>query len=615
MITFGDFEVKLGTRELCRKGIRVRLPDQSFQILAMLLERPGELVTREEIQKRLWPGDTFVDFDHGLNNAVNRLREALRDSADKPRFVETLPRRGYRFIDPVETGSQPIANLPAESLTSVERVGRYSRRQLAALAFVSGVVLLAFLAIGPLRFRTLGNTSRITSLAVLPLVNVSGDADQDYFADGMTDTLITDLAGISSVRVISRTSAMHYKGSQKSLPEITRELDVDAIVEGTVSKSGNRVRINAQLVDARKDRHLWAAAYERDLGDVLTLQAELADAIAKQVDRQVNPQRRLLSSDKRVNTEAYEAYLRGRYEASQGPFTREGEEKAREYFNRAIQLEPDNADAIVGLAETYIPADPATARLLASKALELDGGSAEAHAIVATVTYTKDWSFAAAEQEFRLALDLDPNCVAARSWYGIFLAQTGHFDDALRMLQMARRLDPLSPTIGSDLGEALFLAHRYDEAIDQELTVLRRYPNYQRAYRHLMRMYERLDRIPEAITAFTKAPGWYDLTPDQAEIVGKKWRAAYTKGGAPAYWRERLAFELPRKTKAVGHYYGLARVYTQLGDSDHAIATLQDAYDHRDPMLVALVKTDPQLDNLRSDPRFQGLLNKVGFPQ
>src|SRR5215468_8165449 len=268
IIIFGEFEAKLGSRELCRRGERVRLPDQSFQILAMLLERRGELVTRDEIRQQLWPGDTFVDFDHGLNNAVNRLREALGDSADSPRFVETLPRRGYRFIAPVgESGSPPLSSIPpvAESLTTPLKLPGKGRWAVAVV--VSGAVALAILTISPSHVR-MRATGQIASLAVLPLENVSGDPTQDYFADGITDTLITNLAGLRSVRVISRTSAMHYKGSHKSLPEIAQELGIDAVVEGTVSKAGNRVRINAQLIDARKDQHLWARQYDDDLQDI-----------------------------------------------------------------------------------------------------------------------------------------------------------------------------------------------------------------------------------------------------------------------------------------------------------------------------------------------------------
>jgi TolB-like protein/cytochrome c-type biogenesis protein CcmH/NrfG len=576
----------------------------------MLLACPGELITREEIREKLWPGDTYVDFDHGLNNAVNRLRDALGDSANSPRFIETLPRRGYRFIPNVEIVRAEPDSVDIPEQVAVAELTRRRRRYLAAAAVLLVAVSVGIFATS----RERSHIGQIKSLAVLPLENVTGDPGQDYFADGMTDMLITSLAELRSVRVISRTSAMHYKGSHKSLPEIAQELDVDAVVEGTVSRSGNRVRINAQLIDAHQDRHLWAAAYDRDLGDLLALQSELAEAISKQVGNRVDPRPTLPSPDRKIVPEAYEAYLRGRYWETHDPFTSDGFQKARQSFNRAIQLDPNYSEAIVGLAETYIPEDLATARLLASKTLELDGNSGEAHAILGIVAYAVDWNFPVADKEFRLSLELDPNSVPARSWYGIFLAQTGHFDDALRVLRQAELLDPLSPTIGSDIGEALYLGHHYNEAIEQELKVLRQYPNYQRGQRHLMRVYEQADRIPEAITAFAKAPGWYDLEPDQVEGLAQRWRSAFSRGGASAYWRERLGFELPRKAGGVGHYFGLARVYAKLGDSGNAIAALEEAYDHHDPMLVAVIKTDPQLDNVRSDPRFQTLLRRIGFP-
>lgn len=616
VISFDNFQADLRSRELRREGVKVRLPDQSFQVLAMLLERPSELVTREEIRKRLWPGDTFVDFDHGLNNAVNRLRDALGDAAASPRYIETLPRRGYRFIAPLNNRvPRSTGVLPAESLPSITQAAQFGQRKLAVVAALTGVFLLATLTTSVWYVRWRAKPIPITSLAVLPLENVSGDPSQDYFADGMTDVLITNLAGLKSVRVISRTSAMHYKGTRKSLPEIARELDVDAVVEGTVSRSGDRVRINAQLVDARRDRHLWAATYERDLRDVLALQAELAEAVSHQVSSRSDPQPRSLRSERKVDPESYEAYLRGRYEAAHGAFTTEGWRKAREFFNRAIQLDPGNAAAVVGLADTYIPEDMATARLLASQALELDGSLAEAHAIMAITMFAQDWNFAAAEKEFRFALELDPNSVPTRSWYGTALAQTGRFDDALRVLQQAEHLDPLSPNIGSDIGLALYLAHRYDEATEQELKVLRQYPDDQRANQFLMRIYERRGHIPEAIAAFAGAPAWYDLTPGQAQTIAQQWRETYARGGTPAYWRARLAFELPRHGRGAFSYYALVRVYALSGDSNRAIAMLQEAYGRRDPMLIAWIRTDPQLDNLRSDPRFQALLKQVGVSQ
>ena len=613
IIAFGEFEAKLGSRELCRKGTTVRLPNQSFQILAMLLERRGELVTREEIRQRLWPRDTFVDFDHGLNNAVNRLREALGDSADTPRFVETLPRRGYRFIASVLQSPSPMtpasASAPTPVVASEQR--RRIRRWIPAAS--ASLLLLAILTLGAMHFRRQTVAARISSLAVLPLENVSGDPTQDYFADGMTDALITDLAGLKDVRVISRTSAMHYKGTHQTLPEIARELGVDAVVEGTFSKAANHVRINAQLIDARDDRHIWSAAYDRDIHDLLALQAELADAISGQVAIRLNNRESLATKVRGINPEAYEAYLRGRYEHSQTPFIREGEEKARIYFNRAIQVNPDYSDAIVALAETYIPADLVTARLLASRALELNENSAEGHAIMGTVLSGNDWNFPAAEQEFRRAIELNPNSVVARGWYGLFLAEMGRFDEALGALKYAQRLDPFSAQARCNVALALYLSRRYDDAVKQLQDVISQYPDYQLAHRHLMRIYEQREQIPEYLAEFAKAPGWFDLTSEQAERMAEQWKKAYLTGGAPAFWHKRLAFEQTRSARGVGHSWNLMRIYAQLGDSDHALTLLREAYDHRDPLLITWIKNDPQLDHIRSDVRFEALMKQIGF--
>jgi TolB-like protein/DNA-binding winged helix-turn-helix (wHTH) protein len=629
IITFEEFEAKLSSRELCRKGARVRLPDQSFQILAMLLERPGELITREEIRERLWPGDTFVDFDHGLNNAVNRLREALGDSAGSPRFVETLPRRGYRFIAPVEVGpatetarlgtppeangSTPLIQMPRvqiesenPTVTNNVRASSHAKRFLAPTLILLLVLALAG-GVYWARFRAAASP-RIQSLVVLPLENVSGDASQEYFADGMTDSLITNLAGLKSVRVISRTSAMHYKGSRKTLPDIARELNVDAVVEGTVMRVGDRVRINAQLIDARTDRHLWASAYDRSLRDVLTLQSDLASSIANQVASRVDrPSKPTVT--KAVNPEAYDAYLRGRQEWVHGAFTAGGYEKSREYFDRALQLDPEYADAMVGLAEIYIPGDPAAARALALRALELNGELGAAHTILGLVKIG-DWDFPSAESEFKRAIALEPNSVKAHSWYGVFLAEIGRSNEGIRELKIAESLDPLALDVQADMGLALYLGHRYDEAEQVLKRILGQDPSMAVAHRHLVRIYAAREQIPEYITEIVKANDWYEETPEQISTLTQL-REVYAAGGAPAFWRAYLQREL--RTPTV-HALGLARIYAHLGDRDRCIEILEKQYEQRELMLAVWAKSDPEFDAVRSDPRFQALLTKIGYP-
>ena len=611
IITFGDFEARLRSRELCRKGVRVRLPDQSFQILVMLLERRRELVTREEIRQRLWPSDTFVDFDHGLNNAVNRLREALGDSADSPRFVETLPRRGYRFVATVVQSPSPSTPAPPSASTPVVASEKRLLRKWVPVASAS-LLLLAVLTLAAMYFRRQAVAPPISSLAVLPLENVSGDPGQEYFADGMTDSLITNLAGLKSVRVISRTSAMHCKGSRKTLAEIARELNVDAVVEGTVMRFGDRVRINVQLIDARTDRHLWAKAYDRDLRDVLALQAELTNTIASQVATRVDAQSRRIPP-KPVNPEAYDAYLRGRQEWVHGAFTPDGYQKSRAHFNHAIQLDPEYTDAIVGLAATYVTQDAAAARALALRALELNNNLGVAHAILASMKCANEWDFVGAESEFKRAIELEPNSVTTHSWYGLFLAEIGRSEAGLGELKIAESLDPLSLDEQADMGLVLYLARRYDEAEQVLQRILRQDPKMIIAHRHLVRIYAARERIPEYLTEIGKANGWYKATPEDIETLTQQLRNVYAAGGAQAFWRAYIERELQKPT--FPKPLGLARLYAHLGDRDQCITILEQLYQERDTLLAVWVKSDPEFDSVRSDPRFQTLLKKIGFPE
>jgi TolB-like protein/DNA-binding winged helix-turn-helix (wHTH) protein len=375
VVRFGIFEVDVPAGELRKRGVRLRLQEQPFQVLAYLLERRGEIVTREELQARLWTADTFVDFDHGLNKAINKLRDALGDSAASPRFIETIARRGYRFIADVtvvdagvapdvaaaaEPSIQAVAAAPAAAETTVEPAVAQPQRPSTTsgrgrIAWITGFVVLGLVLIGLLAWMlrpAAPHASTIQALAVLPLDSLSSDASQEYFADGMTDELITTLGQISALRVISRTSVMSYKGVHKPLAEIARELDVDAIVEGTVRRAGNQVRITAQLIDARADRHLWSDSYQGDVRNALTLQNDVARAIATHIQVNMNPaERARLTSAHAVVPEAYEAYLKGRYFWNRR--TAEGLTAAREYFERAIALDPRDAQSYSGLADTF----------------------------------------------------------------------------------------------------------------------------------------------------------------------------------------------------------------------------------------------------------------------
>src|ERR1700757_2767530 len=423
-LAFADFELDTAAGELYRQGTKLRLQDQPLQMLLILLQRAGEIVTREELQQKVWPSDTFVDFDHGINNAIKRLREALGDTADTPRFVETLPRRGYRFIGKIEQ-----------------------------------------------------DTPRFRSLVVLPLDNLSRDAEQEYFAEGLTEALITTLAKIGELRVVSRTSVMVYKGVRKPLREIARELEVEMVVEGTVMRAGRRVRITAQLIDASRESHLWAESYERDLRDVLALQSDLAQAIAREVQVKLTPQERAqFAQVYPVDPEAYEDYLKGRYYWNRR--SREGLGKAVQCFQQAIARDPNFSAAYAGLADClstlsawgFVSPDEGCgkAKVLAGKALEMDHSSADAHASLAFAGMWYDYDFSTAEREFERSIELDPRYATAHEWFGIYLgAVMGRFEEAYTEFQRAIRLDPLSSIISTMLGYIYYSAHRYDQAIEQ----------------------------------------------------------------------------------------------------------------------------------------------------
>lgn len=574
----------------------------------MLLERRGELVTRDEIRQRLWPGDTFVDFDHGLNNAVNRLREALGDSAENPRFIETLPRRGYRFIAPVENnGPRPVAAVAMQSPALQARLKFWKRQKWAVTAFVSAVLLLAILVISAFHVRTHRTTKRFESLVVLPLENVSGDATQDYFADGMTDALITNLAELGSIRVISRTSAMHYKGSHKSLPEIARELDIDAVVEGTVAKAGTRVRINAQLIDANNDQHLWARQYDSELKDVLQLQNDLASAIGREVRGRLTPneQSRLAAKPRQVNPAAYEAFLKGEYFLDK--WTAEGFAKSKDYFEQSIALDPSYPDSYAGLAEYYgtvafmgvVPPREAWLKSedLLVKALKMDNTSSKAHSLLGMLRFQFGCDRAAAEKELSLALELSPGDMRALDYHSYYLLEIGQTDQAIAEKKKVLEHDPLRVITNADLPIYLLQAGRTDEAIAQLQKTLELDPNYAPAHARLGLAYVAKKQYPQAAIELQKALA-LDHRSDRLAILGDVY----------ARWGKRgEALETIRKLRRTSKqtYVSptwIALIYSRLGEKGTAIAWLEKAKREDEPKI-----SDPGFDSLRSDPRFKTL--------
>jgi len=632
-IRFGVFELDLRAGELRKRGLRVRLQEQPFQVLAVLLEHPGEVVTREELQKKLWPADTFVDFDHGLNKAVNKIREALSDSAESPRFVETVTRRGYRFLAEVrvadatpvhssEPAAQPHPAAEAPDLPNLAGKPAMPKYLLPPLAWKSSafalLVLMASLAAWKLHSRDRPSPV-IRSLAVLPFESLSSDASQDFFADGMTDELISDLGQISALRVISRTSVMAYKRARKPLPEIARELNVDAVVEGTVLRSGDQVRITAQLIEAAVDKHLWSQSYEGELRDALALQNKVARAIAGEIRINLNPQEQAALKNARVvNPEAYVSYLKGRYFWNKR--TADGLKAALAYFDQAIEEDPKYAQAYSGSADTYAllgdwqyavmtPKEALPrAKAAAIKALELDPALGEAHNSLAFCLDGFDWDFDAAGKEFRRAIELKPGYATAHHWYAWHLSLLGRYDEGIAEMRKAENLDPLSLIINADLAELLALAHSYDESIQQSRKTIDMDPNFALAHNQLGQAYLEKGRNGEAVAELQKAVQLSAGSPTCVANLARAYAASGKKNEAV-----KLLSGLKKRSNPIASYASeIAVVYVALGDKDQAMNWLEKGYEERFNPGVLL---RPGFDSLRSDPRFEDLLRRVGLPR
>jgi TolB-like protein/DNA-binding winged helix-turn-helix (wHTH) protein/Tfp pilus assembly protein PilF len=641
VVRFGTYEVSLQSGEVRKSGMRIRVQQQPMKLLEILLERPGEVVSREELRGRVWTNESFGDFDQALNIAIAKLRTALDDSAENPRFIETLPKRGYRFIADVSViDSDPHLKKPASSAGELPRsqevktgaghesqgagltiapVGHNrrlwpTRRVILALALVLSLPILAVWL-----FRSRGQApTGIRSLAVLPLDNLSGDASQGYFADGMTDELITDLSQISALRVISRTSVMVYKGARKSLPQIARELNVDAVVEGTVLRSGDQVRITAQLIDASTDKHLWSQSYEGELRDTLALQNRVASAIADQIRINLTPQEQAaLKNVKVVNPEAYESYLKGRYFWNKR--TADGLKVALAYFNQAIEEDPKYAQAYSGLADTYAllgdwqyavmtpkEAFP-KAKAAAIKALELDSTLGEAHNSLAFILDGFDWDLDSGGKEFQRAIELHPGYATAHHWYAWHLSLLGRYDEAIAEMRKAENLDPLSLIINADLAELLVLAHSYDESIQQSRNTIEMDPNFALAHNQLAQAYLQKHMNDEAVAELQKA---VQLSGRSATCIANLARA-YVASGNRNEAAQLLSELKKRSSPGYSNASEIAMIYASLGDMDQAMNWLEKGYEERFNPGVLL---RPGFDPLRSDPRFQNLVRRVGLP-
>jgi uncharacterized protein (TIGR02996 family) len=632
---FGAYEINLQSGELRKSGMRLRLSGQPFRVLAVLVERPGEVVTREELHSKLWPADTFVDFDHGLNNAVARIREVLDDSSDTPRYIETIPRRGYRFIAPL-ADVPPVAVSPSAPGSTVSLAHKATitygsgpvvlpgERWLGTTrikATLAGAALLAiFAVIGLMLYR--GSDAKgtkqpaIRSLAVLPLTNLSGDPAQEYFADGMTEAVIGRLSRIHDLRVISRTSVMRFKDTKLSVPEIAKTLGVDAIVEGSVIREGSRIRVHAQLIRAATDEHLWSEAYDRDLQDVLVLQSDVAQSIAGKVEVTLtgNERARLVTA-RHVAPEVYESYLKG--EEQLGKNSRDEIEKSINYFEEALRKDPTFAPAYLGLANAYdhlsrifVGGNPGELHpkivAAARKALQLDSELAEAHAYLGNIDQ-KEWHWGDAEAEYKRALELKPNDVAAHLAYADWLMCQGRMEEALAWSWRARELDPVGVS-GVRTSWILFQARRYDEAIRELRSELAVRPDYADAHWFLGFALIGKGQPEEAIPELEKTVLLMQRSPGSIELLA----TAYAHAGRRTE-ALRLISELKRRRENAYVPAGaFINPYLALGDYDEAFVWFERAY-HEQSNILQFLKVHPFFDPVRGDPRFRDLLRRVGL--
>jgi TolB-like protein/DNA-binding winged helix-turn-helix (wHTH) protein/thioredoxin-like negative regulator of GroEL len=620
----GPWLVEPSLNTISRNGTAVHLEPKVMKVLVCLVQHAGESLSKEKLLQEVWPG-TFVT-DDALKRCILELRRVFQDDAREPRVIQTIAKRGYRLVAPVEltdeVGHVPVPSPSAnDSREGVTGARKWRARAVTLGGVVSLLILSTVLNLGGIRERLLGRSGipTIRSLAVLPLQNLSADPAQEYFSDGMTDALITDLAQIESLKVISRTSTVQYKGTKKPLSEIARELNVDGIVEGTVQRSGDRVRITAQLIYGPSDKHLWANSYERDARDLFALERDVTEDISRQIEARILTQTHApLARLRPANSRAFDAYLAGIYHLSRAGHGMVDEElnKAAEYFQQAIDADPNFAPAYLGMSDARgshmrNSIEGATAsKRAAEKALELDPSSSQAWETLASFKLYYSWDWAGAEEDFRQALELNPNNANAHDGLSQVLYAEGRVDAAWDESQIAQELDPNQ----NRLSLGLNFRREYDRQIELLQRWVEHHPDDGDAYGDLYGAYVLMGKPREAIEALERAVTLFGFRDDAARI-----RRAYGISGYEAAIRvyaktlERL--DATKQTFLPGY---TAEAYATVGDKDRAFYWLEQAYVHRDldgrePGLL-FIKVDPMLDSLRSDPRFKNLLRRVGLP-
>ena len=617
---FGEFELNVAEGELRTRSSVVRLQQKPLLLLISLLESPQRVVSRDQLRQTLWGSSTFVDHEQGINVAIKKVRDALGDSVENPRLVETLAKKGYRFLLPVEVvGAEPAPGTPsgvhndlalADANTPDKREPHFRWGWILAGVFAG---VLATVGIWLFRVEAKShNATKMNSLAVLPLQDLSPDPGQDYLADGITEELITSLAQALPLRVISRTSVMRYKKTNEPITQIARELGVDAIVEGAVVRRQNRVKVTVQLIDATKDRHLWAQSYDRNLGDFLEMEAQLSHEIARQIGNNLSLRPQISANYRAVSPEVYELYVKGRYFWNKR--TVQGMKKAAEYFQQAIEQDPNYAQAYVGLADCYLFSEPPTlppeslavkTKQMAKRALELDESLGEAHATLGLISQNFDRDWGGAESEFRRAIELNPNYATAHQWYGEHLALRGRFDEGLEEMKIARDLDPLSLVIIKDMGEVYYAARKYDQAIGFYRKALDMDSHFILARRYLAMAYLQKREFSSAIAELETVTQEEENPDTMAELA-----YAYALSG-----RREEAKKVLHGLKGISERrsmqaFDYALIYTGLGNKDQAFEWLERACrEHAGPL--AGLGVDPRWDSLRTDHRFADLMGRV----
>ena len=649
----GLFEIDLAAGQLHKNGRRLPLQEQPFRVLATLLERPGDVVTRQELKERLWPADTYVGFDEGLKTAIRKLRTAFGDSAGNPRFIETLSRRGYRFIAPI-TETMPADSLPSsmevrgegaqiEGHASVVASGRpqqiewpptaagRSRRGKTVVLVTAFLVSVLIVVAYVMRRHSSPSyaPAKRAMLAVLPFQNLSNDPGQEYFSDGLTEETITDLGQLSpeDLGVIARTSAMAYKNTGKTVSQIGRELRVDDVLEGSVRREGGKARISVQLIRVSDQTHLWAQNYDRDLQDLLDVQNELGRAIAEQVRTNLTPQRQIeLAKKQVVNPEAYDLYLKGRFYWNQR--TPDAIKESIGYFQQATAKDGNFALAYAGLADAYnissiigpfsssdtLP----QAKAAAMRAILLDPSLAEAHAALGMEKSHYEFDFAGAEREFLKAIDLNPNSPYAHFFYSnCFLMPMGRKAQAIAEMKRAMEIDPLSLPINNYMGMTYMMAGDQTSAYRQFQHTIALDPSFALAHEYFSWLLMTMGKYEEAIKEQEKSDVLTGSSPEEAAAVASLMKSAYKNGGDKGFWQKHLERVLESSKQPAGYASpsDLAGAYAMAGQTDKAFELLEKGYEAREGHVMTLLKFDPALKNLRGDPRFSAMLRKIGLPE